>query len=122
VITESVDLVLAALGAGVAAGMSESASDAIKKGYAKVTSLVAKVLDRDPGEVRQQLTGSEAAREELAVALGAAEDDATLVDAARSLLRLTGNMYQRGKFVIQAHNNKGLQIGENNTMTLNFGE
>jgi hypothetical protein len=79
-------------------------------------------LGRDPDEVRQQFTNFEAAREELVAALGTAEDDDALVDAARSLLQLTGTVDQRGKFMIHAHDNKGMQVGDNNTMTLNFGE
>ncbi|MFL6126560.1 hypothetical protein [Actinophytocola sp.] len=121
-IAESVELVVAAMGAGVAAGMSDSVSDAAKKAYEKVTLHVAKLVGRDPDEVRQQFAEPEAAQKDLVAALEAAEDDAELVDAARSLLRLMGKVDQRGKFVIHAHDNKGMQVGDNNTMTLNFGE
>jgi len=122
VVTDSVELVVAALGAGAAAGVSESASDAVKDAYAKLKSLVVKAWGRDDEEVRQQLATPEVASGELVAVLEAAGDDDELVDAARDVLRLTGNVDQRGKFVIHAHDNKGMQVGDNNTMTLNFGE
>lgn len=121
-IADSVELVVAALGAGAAAGVSDSASDAVKNAYTKLKSLATKALDRDDDEIRQQLADPDAARAELVAALETARDDDALVDAARNVLQLTGYVDQRGKFVIHAHDNKGMQVGDNNTMTLNFGE
>jgi hypothetical protein len=110
------------LGAGAAAGVSDSATDAVKNAYAKLKSLVITALGRDDDEIRQQLAEPAAARAELVAALETARDDDVLVDAARNVLQLTGYVDQRGKFVIHAHDNKGMQVGDNNTMTLNFGE
>ena len=115
-IAESVELVVAALGAGVAAGVSDTA----KKAYEKVTSRVGEVLGRDPDEVREQVTESDAARDDLVAALEDAEDDHELVEAARNLLLLTGHVDQHGKFVTHAHDNTGVQIGDGNTMTLHI--
>lgn len=114
-VADSVELVVAALGAGAAAGVSDSASDAVKNAYAKLKSLVARALGLSEDE-------PEPTRAELVAALEAVQDDDVLVDAARDVLQLTGYVDQRGKFVVHAHDNKGMQVGDNNTMTLNFGE
>jgi hypothetical protein len=122
VIADSVELVFAALGAGTAAGVSDSASDAVKDAYARLKSCVVKVLDRDDEEMRRHLAEPQTAREELLTALRAAQDDEELTEAARDMLRLAGYVDHRGKFVTLVHDNKGVQIGDNNTMTLNLGE
>jgi hypothetical protein len=124
VLVDSVELVVAALGAGAAAGVSDTASAAVKDAYGKLASLVRKVLGRDDDQLREQLADPATTRDELVAALTTADagNDAELVAAARALLRLTGHIDQRGKYVVKMRDNKGVQIGDGNTMTLNLSD
>ncbi len=112
---ESVDLVVAALAAGAAAGLTETASTAVGDAYQGLKSLTRRALRRggvdeeptDPGELREALAAADA---------GA---DAELLAAARRVLELTD---PTGKYVVDVHDNQGVQVGDGNTMTLNFGK
>lgn len=115
---------MAALGAGAAAGVSDTASTAVTDAYSGLKALTRKALRRSGREderLPERLADPEAHRDELVAALAAAGagQDAELIAAAAAMLRLTG---QRGKYVIDVHDNKGVQIGDGNTMTLDFDE
>jgi hypothetical protein len=110
---ESVDLVLAALSAGAAAGVTTTASTAVTDAYAGVKSLTRKALRRNDPDLDEQLANPEAHGAELRAALTAAEPTEELVAAARSLLALT-------KYQVDIKDSKGIQVGDHNTMTLNF--
>lgn len=119
------DVVAAGLAAGAATAAKDTASLAVKDAYA---SLVAGVRRRFGVTVAGRL--EEAARDdaapdteqrirdELVRALDGAvlEPDDELVVAARALLDRAG-----GKFTVDVRESQGVQVGDHNSMTLNFG-
>lgn len=128
---ESVELVVAALAAGAAAGSRETASTAVKDAYVGVKSLAVRVLRRVepvPAEVVELVeadavtpAGDESGtvgRRELSAALTAADAGAEeqLVAAALKVLELTDPDGTRaGKYQVVLHGNKGVQVGDHNT-------
>ena len=129
---ESVELLVAALGAGAAAGASDAASTAVKDTYEALKSLTGKVLRRSVSDandqqadilIEAQLAEPEAHRDELATALAAASDEtrAELVAAARKILDLTDpEQGTASKYRVELRDNTGVQVGDGNTMTLRF--
>ncbi|RSN60634.1 hypothetical protein DMH01_15180 [Amycolatopsis sp. WAC 04182] len=133
---ESVELVVAALAAGAAAGAGETASAAVKDAYTGLKSLASRALRRAkavPAEVVEMvesdavtLTEDEtrtAGRRELTAALTAAGagDDEELVAAALKVLELTDPEGTRaGKYRVLLHGNQGVQVGDHNTQTNTF--
>ncbi|MGY6658539.1 hypothetical protein ACXIZN_40920 [Amycolatopsis sp. TRM77291] len=133
---ESVELVVAALAAGAAAGAGETASSAVKDAYTGLKTLAARALRRTkaaPAEVMElveadavTLTENESdtvGRRELTAALTAvgAGDDQELVAAALKVLELTDpEGAQAGKYRVLLHGNKGVQVGDHNTQTNTF--
>ncbi|MFE9745710.1 RIP homotypic interaction motif-containing protein [Saccharothrix saharensis] len=109
---ESVDLVVAALAAGATAGVTDTASAAVKDAYQGLKSLTRRALRRggadedtaDPDELRAALVAADV------------DADAELLAAARAVLELTGRAG-----TVHVHDNQGVQIGDHNTMTLHFG-
>ncbi|RSN31397.1 hypothetical protein DMC61_14720 [Amycolatopsis sp. WAC 04169] len=133
---ESVELVVAALAAGAAAGAGETASTAVKDAYTGVKSLAVRVLRRAkavPSEVVELVEADEVApagdeastvgRRELTAALTAAGagNDQELVAAALKVLELTDpDGTHAGKYRILLHGNKGVQVGDHNTQHNTF--
>ncbi|MER5265773.1 hypothetical protein ABTZ99_27185 [Actinosynnema sp. NPDC002837] len=115
-VIESVDLVVAALAAGAVAGVTDTASTAVKDAYQGLKSLTRRALRR--GGVTEVPTDPE----ELTAALTAADagSDVELVAAAREVLALA-DPDAAAKYRIDVHDNQGVQVGDGNTMTLNFG-
>ncbi|MFK0248184.1 hypothetical protein ACIQUM_26120 [Amycolatopsis azurea] len=129
---ESVELVVAALAAGAAAGTRETASTAVKDAYSGVKTLALRTLRRGesvPAAVVEAVEsdvitsgddeGGVARRRDLEAALtevGAGNDD-ELVAAALKVLELT----DPGKYRVTLHGNKGVQVGDHNTQTNTFG-
>ncbi|RSN31399.1 hypothetical protein DMC61_14730 [Amycolatopsis sp. WAC 04169] len=111
-VIESVELVVAALAAGAAAGAGEKAAPA------EVMELV------ESDAITQAGDGSgSVGRRELAAALTAAgaEDDEELVAAALKVLELTDpDGAHAGKYRVLLHGNKGVQVGDHNTQTNTF--
>ncbi|MEU4447219.1 hypothetical protein AB0K14_37740 [Actinosynnema sp. NPDC050801] len=116
-VIESVDLVVAALAAGATAGVTDTASTAVKDAYQGLKSLTRRALRR--GGVEEEPTDPE----QLKAALTAADAgaDAELVAAARRVLELA-DPEGAAKYRVDVHDNQGVQIGDGNTMTLNFGK
>lgn len=133
---ESVELVVAALAAGAAAGAGETASTAVKDAYAGVKTLAVRALRRAepvPAEVVELVeadavtsAGEESGtvgRRELTAALTArdAGADEELVAAALKVLELTDpDGTHAGKYRVLLHGNKGVQVGDHNTQTNTF--
>jgi len=129
-VIESIDVLVAALSAGAAAGLKDTASSAVKDAYAGLKTLTSKALrgeGDDPSDdavIVAQLADPEAHQDELRKALAAAnaDEDAELAAAARRVLALTDpEGTSAGKYRIDMHDNQGVQVGDGNTMTLNFG-
>ncbi|MCO1575497.1 hypothetical protein M8C13_06965 [Crossiella sp. SN42] len=123
---ESADLVMAALAAGAAAGVSETATTAVKDSYSGLKSLAGKVLrrhqpDSDQATVEGQLADPETHRHELLAALTEAgvATHPELLNAARQVLGLvdpTGTAM--GKYDVTVTNCTGVQVGGHNNMTI----
>ena len=114
---DPITLIVTALSAGVASGVTDVAASAVKDAYARLRALVAKRLGGRPG-VEVMLTRYEEAPEtwraplvaELADA--AAERDLDLVGAARALLSLVDEAGARaGKYTVDVRGAQGVQIG-----------
>lgn len=122
---ESVDFVLAALAAGAGAGLTDTASAAVKDSYATLKARVARVLG-GRGEAVDELVDDPVERkQELREALLAAGADADpeLVAAARTVLEAADPQgAQAGKYVVDLRDSRGVQVGDHNTMTLHFTE
>ncbi|RSN31358.1 hypothetical protein DMC61_14510 [Amycolatopsis sp. WAC 04169] len=131
---DSVELVVAALGAGAAVGARETASTAVKDAYASVKTLALRTLRRGEGVSPAAVAAVEAdaitpidsdsgvvQRGELEAALTTANAgaDEALVAAALKVLELTDSV-QAGKYRVSLYGNKGVQVGDHNTQTNNF--
>lgn len=128
VVVEAVELVMTALSAGAAAGVSSTASAAVKDAYTGLKALVAKAVRRAGTETEaavadEKVADSDLHRAALVASLSAAavESDTELLQAAAKMLALTD---PRGsgtsKYCVDVYNNQGVQVGECNTMTLNL--
>jgi hypothetical protein len=105
---EAVELVVTALAAGAAAGAKDTATAAVKDAYAGLKSGVRRLIGHLPDDP-----------EELAAELAAANvgDDAEVLEAARAVLREAD---PDGKYHVTVTDSKGVQIGDGNTMNLDF--
>ncbi|MDX8141232.1 hypothetical protein SK854_03855 [Lentzea sp. BCCO 10_0061] len=130
---ESVDLVVAALVAGAAAGTGEVATAAVRDAYEGLKSLTRKALGHSPADadeeeragLEMELAAPEAHRAELKQALSSSEVevDAELVTAAQRVLTLVDpEGAAAGKYAnMVVQDNKGVQVGDHNTQTNSFG-
>ncbi|MGV9364990.1 hypothetical protein [Amycolatopsis sp. NPDC003731] len=130
--TESVELVVAAL----AAGAAEKASTAVKDAYTGVKTLAVRILrrvDPVPSGVVEMVeadavtpVGNERGavrRRELTAALTAADAGANeeLAAAALKVLELVDPAATHaGDYRVLLHGNKGVQVGDHNTQTNTF--
>jgi hypothetical protein len=129
-VIESVDLVVTALTAGAAAGLTDTASTAVKDAYQGFKARVLHVLRRDGSVAEEVVRAVEAdavkAGEragELTAALRdvGADTDPELVAAARRVLELadpTGA--ENGKYRVVVHGGQGIQVGDGNTQSNTF--
>lgn len=127
---EAAELVVAALSAGAAAGLTDTASKAVQDSYNGLKALTVRVLRRDKDGDEVKTAADELVRDpdehhaELVTALttAGAADEADLVAAARKLLAvLDPHGTSEGKYRVEIRDSQGVQIGDNNTMTLNLG-
>ncbi|WP_370961742.1 RIP homotypic interaction motif-containing protein [Amycolatopsis sp. cg9] len=124
-IGDLLDVVAAGLAAGAAAGAKDTASVAVKDAYAGLVGGIRRRFGAKAAERLEDAARDDAApdkhrriRDELARALdeAALEPDDELVAAARTLLDRTG-----GKYTVDVRESQGVQVGDHNSMTLNFG-
>lgn len=111
---EAVELVVTALAAGAAAGAKDTATSAVKDAYTGLKSGVRRLVGRDelpddPGELAEELAEAN---------VGA---DSAVLEAARAVLREADPEGTRaGKYHVTVTGSKGVQIGDGNTMNLDF--
>ncbi|MFI9008858.1 RIP homotypic interaction motif-containing protein [Actinosynnema sp. NPDC053489] len=121
---ESVDFVMAALAAGAGAGLTDTASTAVKDSYASLKQLVVKAVGRKgAAPVTEEQVDDPAGHAQVRTALEAAgvAADSELVAAARKVLEATDPQGAvNGKYNVDLRDSKGVQVGDNNTMTINF--
>jgi hypothetical protein len=121
---DPVSLVVAALVAGATAGTKDTASAAIADAYAGLKALVRRRFGGEPdaeSELEQiEQGGDPAALERRLEAAGVDED---LVKQATGLLeRLDPDGSREGKYRVQITGGQGTVVGDNATVTMNFGE
>lgn len=121
-------LILTALAAGATAAAKDTASQAIKDGYAGLKSLIQKKF-AGKAEAEMALTKHEEKpkvwEEPLKDALAetAANQDEEIIQQARQLLTLINpQQASQGKYNIQIGEGKGIVIGDNAQVTQNFGQ
>lgn len=117
---DPITLIVTALAAGAATGVTESASSALKDAYASLRALVRKRLaGRQGAEVvlARHETSPEAWQAPLAEMLGeaGAERDADLVAAAQAMMSLADEAGARtGKYAVDTRHAYGVQVGDRN--------
>jgi hypothetical protein len=123
---ELVEVVVAGLTAGAAAGVRDTASHAVRDAYAALVAGLRQRFGRAAADELRDLAATHAedadqGREHLVRALAgvALDPDSDLVTSARDLLaRLAGESTSR--YTVDAGQAQGVQVGEHNSMTLNI--
>ncbi|HBY96210.1 MAG: hypothetical protein M5U01_39685 [Ardenticatenaceae bacterium] len=116
---DPVSLILAALVAGVAAGATDTASQAIKDGYAGLKDLIKKRLaDKPQGEMvlaeyeKDPETWEKPLRKSL-IETGADQDERIVRQAQQVLALINPQQAAQGKYNIQITHSSGFAIGDN---------
>jgi hypothetical protein len=120
VVTE-VELIVAALAAGAAAGITDTTSAAIRDAYTRLRDGVQRRLaDRDE-RATLALDAGEAGRlgEDL-VGSGADRDEQILASARELLAGLDPAGARAGKYSVDLREAKGVMVGDHNTQTNTF--
>ena len=117
---DPVTLIVTALAAGAATGMTESASSAVKDAYRSLRALVRKKLAGRPDAelvLARHETSPETWQAPLVAVLedAEAEHDTDLVKAAQALMSLVDKAGARaGKYTVDVRGAFGVQIGDHN--------
>ncbi len=123
---DPVTLVIAALAAGAASGVGETAATAVKDAYQGLKRLVsAQFAGRKAAEVAltEHETDPETWRAPLATELvkTAAVDDPQVIEAAQRLMALLDEAGSRaGKYAVDLRGAQGVQVGDHNTQHNRF--
>lgn len=125
---DPVSLIIAAITAGAAAALKDTASAAIKDAYSGLRLLVKRRLgggataDAEVEGVERQPRPDASPLKAQLEAAGAA-DDAELLRAARALLeKVDPEGTRAGKYNVTVTGGKGVVVGDNATVTMNFGD
>jgi hypothetical protein len=115
---DPITLIVTALAAGAAAGLTDAASSAVKDAYTSLKALVAKRLAGRP-DAELVLTKHEQAPQTWCAPLmaeladAAADRDPNLIGAAQALLDLVDEAGARaGKYTVDVRGARGVQIGD----------
>ena len=124
---DPITLIVTALSAGAGSAMQDGAATALKEAYHTLTAKARTRLGRQRNgeivltEYKEDPVTWEAPLSKALKAAGA-DSDAELIAAAQALLALTDEAGSgRGKYVVQAWGNQGIQIGDNNSQDNTFG-
>ncbi|HYS38104.1 MAG TPA: hypothetical protein VEO01_21000 [Pseudonocardiaceae bacterium] len=123
-----VDVVVWALSAGAAVGVKDTASTAVKDAYAGLRAVLRRRWGQDQAEdlvavAEDEDSDTQARRSELrrvVTEAGVVIDDEVLEAARRVLEQLDPAGIRAGKYVVDARQATGVQIGDGNSMTLNL--
>jgi hypothetical protein len=127
VVVTGLELIVAGLAAGAAAGISDTTSTAIRDCYVRLRELLGRRLagggasavlsldtgQTDPGVWRARLAA------ELAAA-GADVDGRILASAGELLALLDPAGTRAGKYIVDLHGARGVQVGDHNIQTNTF--
>jgi hypothetical protein len=125
---DPITLIVAALAAGAAAGLKNTASSAVADAYASLKALVSRrVANRPSAELAlvKHETAPEIWQAPLTAELteAGAGDEPELVTAAQTLMRLLDEAGTRaGKYTVDARGAQGVQIGDHNIQRNTFGQ
>ncbi|MEU8821641.1 hypothetical protein [Actinoplanes sp. NPDC048796] len=118
------EVIAAALAAGATAGMKDTASAAVKDAYSGLKRVLRPWLR---GDARQALEADETEPDvwEALIgdeldASGAVEDEEVLTVARRLLALVDPDGSAAGKFLVDAREAKGVQVGDHNTQHNTF--
>ncbi len=123
---DPITLIVTALSAGAASALQDGAATALKEAYSALRERARSLLaGQRNGEtvLAEYAEDPETWEPPLAKALrnADADRDADLIEAAQALLRLTdAGGFAQGKYVVQAWDNEGLQIGDGNVQHNSF--
>ncbi|MGQ4389163.1 hypothetical protein [Streptomyces sp. SAS_270] len=113
-----IELVVAALGAGAAAGLSESASSAVREAYERLRVAVQRRLDsRGDQDLELPVMGGESGIDDEslreALVMSGADRDVQVQAAAEAFLReVNGSGPGAGIGVVHVHNSQGVHAGQ----------
>ncbi|MFI6547194.1 hypothetical protein ACIBO9_28495 [Streptomyces prunicolor] len=121
------ELILAALAAGVGGGITDATSTGIRDAYTGLRDLLRRKLASHDGQAVEVLDAEgtepgvfEAQLREYLVGSGADRDDQILTSARQLLTLLDPSGEQTAKYTVDAREAKGTQIGDHNTQTNTF--
>ncbi|GAA1308068.1 RIP homotypic interaction motif-containing protein [Saccharothrix xinjiangensis] len=121
---ESVDFVMAAVAAGAAAGLTDTASAAVRDSYSALKRLVVKGARREgvePVTEEQVEDPGEHVRVREALEAAGVAADSELVAAARRVLEAADPQgAHQGKYTVDLRDSKAVQVGDHNTMNVTF--
>lgn len=122
---EPVSLVVAALVAGAAAGITDTTATVVSDAYRALKNLVIGCFQRGglPEETGQELIAGagdgDGSRAALERQLSVVQVDEPTAQAAQKLLDLL-EQAGGGKFHVELNNNTGVQVGDHNQQTINI--
>jgi hypothetical protein len=120
------EVIVAALAAGAVAGSTEMARSAVTDAYTGFKNLLrGRLVGRDAAQQALDAVETEPGRWRALLgtdlAESGADDDERVLAAARGLLDLTDPEGVRaGKYRVDVHDSKGVQVGDHNTQTNTF--
>ncbi|MEV0695688.1 hypothetical protein [Streptomyces sp. NPDC050388] len=122
-----VEVILTALAAGATAGITDTATDAVRQSYDSLRELVRRRLAGRGEEAAQVLDAEEVEPDvwqaqlgEHLIATGADRDEVVLRAAQALLTQLEQQVGPVSKYSIDAREAKGVQTGDHNTQTNTF--
>jgi hypothetical protein len=124
---DPITLIVAALAAGAASGLTDTASSAIKDAYAGLKALVRKKLGGGASTdmiLAEHEQAPQTWKDPLAAKLAgaAADQDDSLIAAAQALMSLVDAAgAQAGKYSVDARGAQGVQIGDHGVQHNVFG-
>lgn len=123
-----ISVIVAALTAGAAVGVKDTASSAVKDAYARLRTLAVRRLGRSPrgelvltGHAEDPQTWEKPLTTELAAANAATDHE--LIAAAQALLGLVDEIgSQSGKYRVRVEDSQGVYIGDHGSQVNYFGK
>lgn len=125
---DPISLIVAALGAGASAALTDTASDAVKSAYSGLKALLRRKFAGDRAaevaldEIDQRPDADAGALEPHLQATGA-DGDEELLRLARTLMQLEDPQgAQAGKYNVTVSGGKGSVVGDNASVTMTFND
>jgi len=117
---EAIEVVVAALAAGGVAGVKDTASAAVKDGYAGLLGVVRRRFGHQKADELEAISVDERLLADALAGVQISPDDELVTVAQAVLAQLDPIGTQTGKYIVDARGAQGVQIGDHNTMTLHI--